>query len=90
MAKKKKTASNSATRPVKRKPPARKKKRSKELTGPQFAMFADSREQPDIPVFVEYVVDVPRAVMRGNYMVSDGNAMNVWITQTIEHLTREA
>lgn len=43
-----------------------------------------------IPVFIEYVVDVPRAVIRGHYMVSDGNAMNVWIMQTIEHLAREA
>jgi superoxide dismutase, Fe-Mn family len=47
-------------------------------------------DRTSAPVFVEHVVDVPRAVIRGNYMVTDGDAMNVWITQTIEHLTREA
>jgi hypothetical protein len=56
---------------------------SKTLAGQQFAMFADSREHPDIPSFVEFVVDVPRAVIRGNYLVTDGNAMNVWIEQLV-------
>jgi hypothetical protein len=90
MARKKKAARKVAKKPVKKTRPASKKRRAEKLAGPQFALFADSREQPDIPVFIEYVVDVPRAVIRGNYMVSSGNAMNVWITQTIEHLTREA
>jgi hypothetical protein len=86
MAKRKKSVKKATakTKVAKKSGPKSTKTRKR---GVEFGMFADSPERPDIPVFVEFVVDVPRAVIRGNWMIDEGHAVNVWIMQTIEHLT---